>query len=215
MKMAAAEALYETEQPASFSVITIGSLDGQHEVWSIKIPYLLSFLGTGDIHGEVQGIRALQEAYEETYGPNTYNPNIPMTYWTFRMMVGLGMAAMAGGAFLLWKLRRGRDPQGRLWLPVALALPFLPLFANTFGWIFTETGRQPWLVFGLMPTAAGVSPGTTVTEVLISMITFTALYGTLAVIELRLQFKYIRQGLPDVTPPADEDDADAPLSFAY
>ncbi|MBM7798810.1 cytochrome d ubiquinol oxidase subunit I [Microlunatus panaciterrae] len=215
MKMAAAEALYETEQPAAFSIITIGSLDGSREVWSIKVPYLLSFLGTGDPQSEIKGINALQQSYEKTYGPGSYSPNIPLSYWTFRIMMGLGFAAMAAGAFLLWKIRRGRLPSGRLWLPLVLVLPFLPLLANSFGWIFTETGRQPWLVFGLLSTAAGVSPGTTVAEVLTSMITFTALYGVLAVVEVRLLITYIRQGLPEVAAVETEPADDVPLSFAY
>ncbi|GAA1429305.1 cytochrome ubiquinol oxidase subunit I [Microlunatus lacustris] len=216
MKMAAAEALYETEAPASFSVITIGTPDGQRELWSIKIPRLLSFLSTGTLDGEVQGIRELQAAYEATYGPGSYAPNIPLTYWTFRWMIALGMAGAAVGAVVLWATRGGRTLRHRLWLPVLVALPLMPLFANSLGWIFTETGRQPWLVFGLLPTAAGVSPGTTVTEVLISMGTFTALYSVLAVIEVRLMLRSIRSGLPDVTPPAPaDDDVDAPLAFAY
>ncbi|WP_152365281.1 cytochrome ubiquinol oxidase subunit I [Microlunatus speluncae] len=215
MKMAAAEALYETEQPAAFSVLTIGSLDGQHELFSIRIPYLLSFLSTGDPQGEVKGIRELQRTYEETYGPGSYAPIIPTTYWTFRLMIGLGLGSVAVGALLLWMTRRDRTLAGRWWTPVLVGLPLLPLFANSFGWIFTETGRQPWLVFGLLPTAAGVSPGTTVVEVAISLGTFTLIYGTLAVIEVRLLLKYIRAGLPDVTPPEPKDGAEAPLTFAY
>ena len=218
MKMAAAEALYETEAPASFSVITIGTPDGQRELWSIKVPRLLSFLSTGTLDGEVQGIRQLQAAYEATYGPGSYAPNIPLTYWSFRWMIALGMAGAAVGAVVLWATRGGRTLRHRLWLPVLVALPLMPLFANSLGWIFTETGRQPWLVFGLLPTAAGVSPGTTVTEVLISMGTFTALYSVLAVIEVRLMLRSIRAGLPEVAahPAADaDDDVDAPLAFAY
>lgn len=219
MKMAAAEALYETEAPASFSVITIGTPDGQRELWSIKIPRLLSFLSTGTLDGEVQGIRELQAAYEATYGPGSYAPNIPLTYWSFRWMIALGMAGAAVGVVVLWATRGGRTLRHRLWLPVLVGLPLLPLFANSLGWVFTETGRQPWLVFGLLPTAAGVSPGTTVTEVLISMGTFTALYGVLAVIEVRLMLRTIRAGLPAVTPATSgagtDDDVDAPLAFAY
>ena len=215
MKMAAAEALYETEAPASFSVITIGTPDGQRELWSIKVPHLLSYLATGTFDGQVDGIRELQAAYEATYGPGSYAPNIPLTYWTFRWMIALGVAGMAAGAFLLWSIRRGRELRHRLWLPLLIALPLLPLFANSLGWIFTETGRQPWLVFGLLPTAAGVSPGTTIIEVLTSMITFTALYGGLAVIEVRLMLKYIRSGLPDTTPQPVDEGEDVPLEFAY
>jgi cytochrome d ubiquinol oxidase subunit I len=224
MKMAAAEALYETEKPASFSVITIGTPDGQRELWSIKIPNLLSILATGKTDGEVQGIRELPKAYETTYGPGTYSPNIPLTYWTFRWMIALGAAGALLGLVLLWSIRGGRGLKGRWWPPLMIALPLLPLFANSMGWIFTETGRQPWLVFGLLPTAAGVSPGTTVAEVLTSMIVFTGLYSGLAVIEVRLMLKYIRSGLPALTPANPDrtdhtDDsgegADAPLEFAY
>ena len=128
------------------------------------------------------------------------------------------MGGAAVGAVVLWATRGGRTLRHRLWLPVLVALPLMPLFANSLGWIFTETGRQPWLVFGLLPTAAGVSPGTTVTEVLISMGTFTALYSVLAVIEVRLMLRSIHAGLPEVTAPADpstDDDLDAPLAFAY
>jgi cytochrome bd ubiquinol oxidase subunit I len=215
MKMAAAEALYDTEKPAAFSVITIGTPDGQHELWAIKVPRVLSFLATGSLDGEVKGIRELQSAYEQTYGPGTYSPNIPLAYWSFRWMIGLGLAGMAAGVLMLWLIRRGREPRGKLWLAMVMALPFLPLFSNSVGWIFTETGRQPWLVFGLLPTAAGVSPGTTTAEVLASMLVFTLLYGGLAVIEVGLLRKYIREGLPDVSPVEADDGADAPLTFSY
>jgi cytochrome d ubiquinol oxidase subunit I len=217
MKMAAAEALYDTEAPASFSVITIGTPDGQHELWAIKVPHLLSFLATGTWNTSVQGIRELQAQYTQTYGPGTYSPNIPLTYWSFRWMVGLGFAGMIAGAWLLFAIRRGRSPSGRYWPVLFVALPLLPLLANSFGWIFTETGRQPWLVFGLLTTAAGVSPHNSIGEVLTSMIIFTALYGVLAVIEVRLMLKYICEGLPDVSDSeiTTDADADAPLSFAY
>ena len=101
MKMAAAEALYDTEKPAAFSIFTIGSLDGSEEKFAIKIPHVLSFLATGSTDGEVQGINQLRAEYEATYGqdpgakyysPGDYTPVIPVTYWTFRLMIGLGVA---------------------------------------------------------------------------------------------------------------------------
>jgi cytochrome d ubiquinol oxidase subunit I len=219
MKMAAAEALYETEKPASFSVFTVGTLDGSREVFSVKVPYLLSFLATGHFDGEVQGINSLQEAYEQLYGPGSYKPNIPLTYWTFRLMIGVGMAAAGIALWLLWATRRGRAPSRWLvWL--AVPLPLLPLVANCFGWIFTETGRQPWLVFGLLPTASGVSPGTTSAEVITSLAGFTVLYGVLAVVETKLMFRTIRGGLAGTDAVAGDDSPDdapedKPLSFAY
>ena len=90
MKMAAAEALYETSQPASFSLFTIGTLDGSKELFSIRVPNVLSFLATGDFNGKVEGINDLQASYEQLYGPGDYRPIIPVTYWTFRLMIGAG-----------------------------------------------------------------------------------------------------------------------------
>ena len=220
MKMAAAEGLYEDEAPASFSLLTVGTLDGSESLFEVKIPRLLSFLGTGTWDGEVRGIDSLQEEYEQRFGPGDYAPNIPVTYWTFRAMITAGGLAMVGGAWLLWATRRRRLPslatwEGRWLLRTAVVLPFLPLAASSFGWIFTEMGRQPWVVFGLMETSAGVSPGVSAGEALTTLVGFTALYAALAVVEFRLLLTYIRKGLPDADPPELVDDPDAPLAFAY
>ncbi|MCO7240926.1 cytochrome ubiquinol oxidase subunit I [Aeromicrobium sp. CnD17-E] len=220
MKMAAAEGLYEDEAPASFSLLTVGTLDGSEPLFEVKIPRLLSFLGTGTWDGEVRGIDSLQEEYEQRFGPGDYAPNIPVTYWTFRAMITAGGLAMVGGALLLWATRRRRLPslatwEGRWLLRTAVVLPFLPLVASSFGWIFTEMGRQPWVVFGLMETSAGVSPGVSAGEALTTLVGFTALYAALAVVEFRLLLTYIRKGLPDADPPELVDDPDAPLAFAY
>ena len=228
MKMAAAEGLFETEQPASFSVFTIGTPDGTEEKFAIKIPGLLSFLGTGSFDGEVKGINDLREEYIETYGQDPgaayytagdYVPVVPVTYWSFRFMIGLGMAAAAGAALVLWLTRRGRVPGAR-WFPwVALSLPVLSVAANSFGWIFTEMGRQPWVVFGLMTTENAVSPGVSVFEAATSLIVLTLLYAVLAVVELGLLITYARKGAdPFVEPPdvpVGGHDDDAPMAFAY
>ncbi|GAA1366007.1 cytochrome ubiquinol oxidase subunit I [Catellatospora chokoriensis] len=216
MKMAAAEALYESEQPAPFSAFTVGTLDGSRPVWSVEIPGLLSFLGTGSFDGRVEGINDLQAEYEQRYGPGDYKPNIPLTYWTFRLMIGLGSAAALLALWALWAIRRGRTPSSK-WLVRALPLlPLLPLVANSTGWIFTEMGRQPWVVFGEMKTAAANSPNVGAAELITSLAVFTLLYGALAFIEVRLLLKYARAGLPDVTPPpVSESEEDRPLAFAY
>jgi cytochrome d ubiquinol oxidase subunit I len=219
MKMAAAEGLYSTEQPAAFSVLTIGSLDGTRELYALKIPYLLSFLGTGDPHGQVLGINDLQAQYVTDYGPGSYTPIIPVTYWSFRFMIAFGMAAAAIALLALWATRRGRTPTSRWLLRAAIVMPVLPLAANCFGWIFTEMGRQPWVVFGEMLTRDGVSRSVSLTEVITSFTAFTLIYATLAVIEIRLLLRYARAGLPDLTPPPPEPDDAAdehrPLAFAY
>ena len=195
MKMAAAEALYNTEQPASFSIFTIGSLDGSKEIFSLRIPNLLSFLATGDVNGKVEGINDLQAQETAAFGPGDYRPYAPLTYWSFRLMIGMGTLAALAAIWFLWAMRRGRTP-GRLAVTAAIGLPFLPLLANSLGWVFTEFGRQPWIVFGLMSTDAGVSPAGSALEVGLTMVGFTLLYGALAVVEVRLLLRRIRAGLP-------------------
>ncbi len=218
MKMAAAEALYETAGPAPFSLFTIGTLDGSQPLVSVDVPGALSFLACGDFTCDVQGINNLQAQYEQTYGPGWYTPNIPITYWGFRLMIGLGMIAVLFGMWALWATRRERVPSSKWFLRAAILMPFLPLLGMSAGWIFTEMGRQPWIVFGLMETADGVSPGVGVAEVIISLVVFALLYGALAVVEFGLLLRTIKQGPPENLP-ADpyerSDDQDQPLTFAY
>ena len=214
MKMAAAEALYNTESSnAPFSLFTVGSLDGSKETYSVKVPGLLSFLATGRFDGSVEGINQLKAQYEKQYGQDpanrvfsqSYTPTIPLTYWSFRIMIGLGMVGALIAIAVLWSTRRDRIPRpGRLWFWIILATPLLPLFANSFGWIFTETGRQPWIVYGVMTTASGVSPGVAAGEVWTSLIVFTSLYAALAVIEVKLLLKYIAIGAPEFEEPVDQ-----------
>ena len=194
MKMAAAEALYDTTSSAPFSLLTIGSLDGSRSVFQIDIPSVLSFLSTGDFEGVVEGVNDLQTKYESQYGPGDYKPNIPLAYWSFRLMIGFGFLGALFALIALWQMRRGQLPRGRWFAPAMISLPFIPLLAISFGWIFTETARQPWAVFGLIKTADGVSTVVSAGAVLFTMIAFTLLYGVLAVIEVGLIFKTIQIG---------------------
>jgi cytochrome d ubiquinol oxidase subunit I len=215
MKMAAAEALYESEESAGFSVFTIGSLDGSREVYALKIPGLLSWLGQGDVNATVEGVNDLQARYSAQYGAGSYSPIIPVTYWSFRLMIGFGLLAALVAAWALWTHRKGRRPTSRWLLRAGLVLPLLPLAANAFGWIFTEMGRQPWIVFGEMLTRDGVSRTVSAGEVATSLGGFTLLYGLLAVVEVKLLLRFIKPGLPDVTQPPESDTEDRPLAFAY
>jgi cytochrome bd ubiquinol oxidase subunit I len=194
MKMAAAEALYDTQANSPFSLLTIGTLDGSQAIFQIGIPSLLSFMSTGDFNGVVEGINDLEVMYDEQYGPGDYTPNVPLAYWSFRLMIGFGAIASLFVFVALWQMRRGGTPRGRWFGPTMYSLPFLPLLANSFGWIFTETARQPWAVFGLIKTADGVSAVVSAGAVLFTMIVFTLLYGVLAFIEFGLIMKVIRNG---------------------
>ena len=194
MKMAAAEALYETTSNAPLSLLTIGTLDGTRSVFQIDVPSVLSFMATGDFNGTVKGINDLQKEYEKTYGPGDYTPNIPIAYWGFRLMMGFGAIAFLFAALVLWQMRKGGLPHGKWFLPAMISMPFLPLLANSFGWIFTESARQPWSVFGLIKTENGVSAVVSAGSVLFTMVVFTLLYGVLAFIEVGLVLKVIKNG---------------------
>ena len=130
MKMAAAEALYETTSHAPFSVFAV-ALPGHAQPTSLDIPWLLSFLATGDPTATVQGIDDLQAQYVAQFGPGDYTPWIPVAYWTFRLMIGLGVLATAVAAWVLWRTRQGRDlePTGRGWFALGdrWLMRFLPV----------------------------------------------------------------------------------------
>jgi cytochrome d ubiquinol oxidase subunit I len=225
MKMAAAEGLYDTETSAPFSLFTVGTPDGKEEKFAIKVPKLLSFLAEGNFDAEVKGINQLRDEYRATYGkdpgaayysPGDYTPIIPVTYWSFRFMIGLGVFAAAGAALILLVTRNGGRPTGTWWPRLAIVLPIAMVIGNSWGWLFTEMGRQPWAVFGLMTTAHAVSPGVSVFEAWVSVIALTLLYAVLAVVEVGLMWRYIRIGAPAYEEPPDHtSDDDRPLAFAY
>jgi cytochrome d ubiquinol oxidase subunit I len=198
MKMAAAEAIWDTQAPASFSVFTIGTPDGESELWSLRIPHLLSFMATGDVTGEVEGIRDVQRDSEERFGPGDYRPIIPVTYWSFRYMIGFGAVTAALALVGLFLMRGGRNPAEHRWFYLAAlwTIPF-PLIANSFGWIFTEMGRQPWVVYSRMFTRDGVSPLVGPGLVLTSLTLLTLLYLALAIVEVTLLVRYAKAGPPD------------------
>jgi cytochrome d ubiquinol oxidase subunit I len=219
MKMAAAEALYETQENAPFSLITVGNLDGTEAYWALDIPGLLSFMATGNWTGPestVEGINNLQARYEQEFGPGEYAPYVPLVYWAFRAMIGLGMLGVLFALFVWWRTRKGKLPSGR-WLKVAAGSALLfPLVGISAGWIFTEMGRQPWIVYGLMKTEAGVSPTLSTTQIWISIITFTLLYGALAVVTVGLMIRQVKIGPPesDQLETADANSGQ-PLTFSY
>ncbi len=194
MKMAAAEALWNSENPASFSLFTIGDERNREDVFAIRIPRILSLLAYNRLDGEVRGINNLQAEYEQKFGPGNYMPSVFTAYWTFRVMVGAGFAMMGIALFLLYRLMRGWAlPNWKIMglLPLAIGLPYL---ANTAGWLLTETGRQPWLVVGLMKTETAVSPNVSAGMILTSLIGFTLVYGGLMVVDIYLLKKYANAG---------------------
>jgi cytochrome bd ubiquinol oxidase subunit I len=200
MKMAAAEALWETEEGAGFSLFAIGDVENGRNHVNVQLPNLLSVLSTNTWDGEVRGINDIQAEYERTYGPGSYVPAVGVTYWTFRVMVGAGLAMILLCAVGLWHVRRGRLETARWFLalaPFGIALPYI---ANTTGWTFTEMGRQPWVVFGVMKTTDAISGSVGVGFVATTLIGFTVIYGALSVVDVFLLTRFARNVPPAVEP---------------
>jgi cytochrome d ubiquinol oxidase subunit I len=194
MKFAAIEAHWETSQPASFSILTIGDLSGKREVWSIRVPRVLSFLACNNLNCEVRGVDDIQKEYESLYGPGDYIPYIVFTYWSFRSMMTVGFIMIALSAFFLFITRKPyENAKWMKWVPWVLVLPYI---ANTSGWILTEMGRQPWIVQGLLTVENAVSPNLTTVDLLISLIGYAVVYGSLGVAMFYLMKKYAIAG-PD------------------
>jgi cytochrome bd ubiquinol oxidase subunit I len=229
MKMASAESLCDTETDPDFSILTVGRHNNCESINRvIEVPYVLPFLAESRFNGvTLQGVRNIQQQDEQRFGPNDYRPNLFVTYWSFRAMIGLLAIPMLFALVALWLTRGGRVPDQRWFSRLALLTIPTPFLANISGWVFTEMGRQPWIVvpnptgdqqvrFTVREAVSSHAPGMVVT----SLVTFTLVYAVLAVIWFWLLKRYIVEGplehdAEPAAPQAPSDDEVAPLSFAY
>ena len=196
MKIAAAEGLYETESPASFSLLTIGNLQGTEEIFSIRLPRMLCLLAYNQLDCEIQGINNLQAEFEQAFGPGNYAPPVPVIYWSFRIMVGAGFLMLGLAVYALFLVMGDSVENHKKSLRLfgwAIALPYI---ANTAGWIMTELGRVPWVVYGLMKIEDGVSVVVSPGAALLTLIGFTLVYAALMVATIYLMVKFARQAPP-------------------
>jgi cytochrome bd ubiquinol oxidase subunit I len=208
MKIAAAEAQWTTCQPCSFSLFQIGGGNNdQTPTQIIAIPHLLSLLATNHWNGKVVGMTPLNNQYNQQYGPGNYVPNVFIQYWGMRVMAYGGVLVLAISIWGLWLIRRKKLAASRWFLQVAVWAAVLPFAMNTAGWFLTESGRQPWIVQGIMLTKNGISPTLSTTWLWLSLIAFVVIYGTLATVDLLLMLRYSRDQLP---PPRAEADAPVP-----
>lgn len=229
MKMASAESLCHTETDPTFSILTVGTHNNCESVVRVlEAKYALPFLAEGKFSGvTLEGVKDIQRRDEKQFGPGNYQPNLFVTYWSFRAMVGLLAVPLLFSLVALWMTRGGRIPRRRWFSWFALLTIPTPFLANTAGWIFTEMGRQPWIVApnptgdpmihstvqqGVSDHSAGM--------VLFSLITLTLVYAVLAVIWFGLLRRYVVTGPQEhdaepAPPAAPSQDELAPLSFAY
>ena len=196
MKMAAADAVFNTEKGAGLSLFATGDFKSNPEGLNrnVEIPNLLSWITTGYPQGEIEGINNLNREYRQKYGPGNYTPIVAIAYWSWRVMLGCAFAMLGFAAWGWWLLRKGRLRESKWFLRLAVPAVALPFVASSAGWVFTEMGRQPWVVFGLLKTDVANSPTVSAAEVWITLIGFTALYGVLALIAARVFVKAVRNG---------------------
>jgi cytochrome bd ubiquinol oxidase subunit I len=198
MKIASAEALWNTEQPAGFSMFQIGgfSEDDQEPSFVIQIPRLLSYMATGSFNGEVQGINQLQAQEQKQYGQGNYIPDVEVIYWSIRVMAYLGVLMFLVAAVGAWLYRKRMLEKARWYLWTAIVAMAFPFIAATAGWILTEMGRQPWIVQGLLKTADAHSPNVSTATIGVSLGAFAVLYVVLGVVDFILMRRYARLDPP-------------------
>lgn len=197
MKLAAMEGLWETEEPASFSLFATIDQEGQTSKREIKLPYLTSVLAYNNITSEVKGMNDLQAQYEKQHGEGNYLPPVAVVYWSFRLMVGLGMLFILTALYGIVQWWRDRLEQSKKYLKLTTYVMFLPLLANSLGWIVAEMGRQPWIVQDVLLTSESVSPNVSAGSMLLTTIAFTLVYGVLAAVAVYLIHKYAKPGVPE------------------
>jgi cytochrome bd ubiquinol oxidase subunit I len=198
MKIAAAEAQWNTCQPCSFSLFQIGG--GNEDMTPTKIlsvPHLLSLLATNHWNGKVEGLNQVNAQYQQEYGPGNYVPSVFVQYWGMRVMAYLGGLVLLLSLWGAWAIWRKSLRRSRVFLFVATWAVITPFLMNISGWLLTEVGRQPWIVQGLLKTSAGVSPGVSVTWIVITLTLFILIYGIFAVIDGYLMIRYGRQSLAE------------------
>ena len=212
MKIAAAEAQWETCQPCSFSLFQIGGFTSSDEdpIKIIQVPHLLSILATLSWDGEVVGMNELQAEDEAEYGPGDYVPPVRAQYYGMRVMAYGGTLLVLFSIWGIWHAARRRLPTSRVFLSIAVWLVPLPLIINTAGWVLTESGRQPWIVQGLMKTVDGVSATVSPIEIILSLIAFYAVYLFLIVLDVVLMMRFARRDLEAPEEARAAEDRDSP-----
>lgn len=184
--LAAMEALFESSNNAPLVLIGQPDIPQRKIDNPLVLPGMLSFLTYRRWEAEVRGLNA--------FPPDTWPDNIPLLYYSYHIMVGLGtifIAIMVISAFLLWRGSLFRT-RGMLWI-LLLSLPF-PYIANTAGWMTAEIGRQPWLVYGLMRTADGYSKLVSAGNGLFTLLGFMGMYMVLGILFLFLVRREIENG---------------------
>ncbi|MGC8685776.1 MAG: cytochrome ubiquinol oxidase subunit I, partial [bacterium] len=184
-KFAAMESVWDTEKPAPYYLLIIPDEKNEKNiVQTFKIPNMLSMLAFHNAYGEVKGLKSF---------PESDRPPVLPSFISFRLMVGLGMLFILLSFIAIIVIRRNPSGLTRAFLKLMLYAIPLPYIANFLGWTLAEVGRQPWIVYGVLRTSDAISSSISTNQVLISFISFTIVYGVLAVVDIYLLTKYAKE----------------------
>lgn len=180
-KLAAMEALYETKKPAPLLIGGVVDEKNKKVSYAIEIPAALSFLAHGDVKAQVTGLDQI---------PQEDQPPVAITHYAFQIMVGIGTLLVIISVIYLLQLIRKKQLMEQKWLLrlFVLAIP-LGYIALEAGWVVTEVGRQPWIIYGIMRTKDAVTP---MPGIAWSFYLFTAIYSSLNVIVIFLLYRQIK-----------------------
>jgi cytochrome bd ubiquinol oxidase subunit I len=184
--LAAMEGLFKTQAGAPVAILGQPDMEKKRLDNPLEIPRALSFLTYQNWTAEVKGLDA--------FPPHLWPDNIPLLYYSYHIMVGLGTLFIALTLVSYFQLRRNRLFSCRplLWA-LMLVLPF-PYIANTAGWMTAELGRQPWLIYDLMRTVEGFSHRVSAGNTLFTLIGFMGMYTVLSILFLFLVYREIDHG---------------------
>jgi cytochrome d ubiquinol oxidase subunit I len=187
-KFAAMEAQWETKRGVGMNLLLFPNIAGEcNSLEQVCVPNALSYLAFHDPNAEIKGLKAF---------PKELRPPVMPTFLSFRLMVGMGTFMILASLVAILLSRRQKFIEYRAFLTLmACAIP-VPYLAEQFGWLVAELGRQPWIVYGVLKTSDAVSKSITTTQVVLSLIGFTVLYGMLGAIDIFLLVKYAKKG-PD------------------
>jgi cytochrome d ubiquinol oxidase subunit I len=187
-KFAAMESQWETKRGVGMNLLLLPDVTREcNSLEQICVPNALSLLAFHDANAEIKGLKDF---------PAELRPPVTPTFFSFRLMVGLGTFMILASLAAIFFSRGKNFIENRAFLTVMVFAIPAPYLAQQLGWLVAELGRQPWIVYGVLKTADAVSKSINATQVILSLIGFTVLYGILGAIDIFLLVKYAKKG-PD------------------